>query len=79
LRRVAARSHRFRCPDRLWLLELGIPLGPDYDDVKAVYPSVGAGEKDGQTQRVEELKSLLARIPKVRLVILDGIFSHLRR
>lgn len=43
-----------------------------------MYPSIGAGEKEAQAQRVEELKSLLARIPKVRLIILDGIVGHLR-
>ncbi|KAL7412368.1 hypothetical protein BDY24DRAFT_392691 [Mrakia frigida] len=65
---------------KLWLAELNPAVGPDYDDVKAVYPSVGAGgaERGSDELKIEELKTLLSRVPKVKLIVLDAVISHLR-
>lgn len=64
---------------KLYLLELAVSLIPSalYSDVKAIYPSVGA-DSVNQEARIESLLSLLERVPKIHLVVLDALLSHLK-
>jgi len=43
-------------------------------------PSVGAGgaERGSDELKIEELKALLSRVPKIRLIVLEAVISHLR-
>ncbi|CDZ97766.1 Rho GTPase activation protein [Phaffia rhodozyma] len=65
---------------KLWLLELSPPVGPDWEEIKVTYPSVGAGsDRPDQALKIEELKAVLSRIPKIKLIVLNGVISHLRQ
>jgi hypothetical protein len=70
---------------KLWLLELDPPLAlwEGWDDIRKIYPAVGAAAKsesgDAEAQRITDLGTALQRLPKVHLYVLDAIVSHLRR
>ncbi|KAF7309694.1 hypothetical protein MIND_00340900 [Mycena indigotica] len=69
---------------KLWLLELDPPvaLWEGWDEIRKLYPAVGAAAKsentETETQRVSDLGLALLRLPKVHLFVLDAIISHLR-
>jgi len=67
---------------KLWMLELDPPLGlwEGWDDVRKLYPSVGAvaGAEVPEQQRVEDLQVALLKLPKVHLLVLDAIIEHLK-
>ena len=64
---------------QLYLLELAVPLVPPvlYSEVKAVYPSVGAESVD-QEARNASILAVLARVPKIHLIVLDELLKHLK-
>jgi len=65
---------------KLWALELDPPLGlwEGWDDIRKIYPSVGAdSSKDKDV--IEELKTALLRLPKVHLAVLDVFITHLKK
>ncbi|KAJ6518693.1 hypothetical protein C8R45DRAFT_807571 [Mycena sanguinolenta] len=69
---------------KLWLLELDPPLAlwEGWDDIRKLYPSVGAAAKsegaEAETQRITDLGTALQRLPRVHLSVLDALVSHLR-
>ncbi|KAJ3908094.1 hypothetical protein F5879DRAFT_794340 [Lentinula edodes] len=72
---------------KLWLLELDPPLGlyEFWDDYRKLYPTMGAtlvvkpeGE-DTKEEKIKELGTMLQRLPRVHLYVLDAIVSHLRK
>ncbi|KIO24816.1 hypothetical protein M407DRAFT_25778 [Tulasnella calospora MUT 4182] len=69
---------------KLWLLELNPPitLWDGWEDVKKLYPAVGADVDDGAEDRdqhfEEELKNILIKLPIVGLKVLDLLVSHLK-
>ncbi|KAJ7077876.1 hypothetical protein B0H15DRAFT_557408 [Mycena belliarum] len=70
---------------KLWLLELDPPLTlwEGWDEIRKIYPTVGAAAKgegeDAETQRIADLSTALLRLPRVHLYVLDAIVSHLRK
>ncbi|KAJ7066747.1 hypothetical protein C8F01DRAFT_1020317 [Mycena amicta] len=69
---------------KLWLLELDPPLAlwEGWDEIRKLYPSVGAAAKSEGTesndQRITDLGMALQRLPKVHLLVLDAVVGHLR-
>ncbi|KAH7879027.1 uncharacterized protein C8R40DRAFT_1088515 [Lentinula edodes] len=72
---------------KLWLLELDPPLGlyEFWDDYRKLYPTMGAtlvvkpeGE-DTKEEKIKELGTMLQRLPRVHLYVLDAIVSHLKK
>ncbi|KAF8216353.1 hypothetical protein K438DRAFT_1797082 [Mycena galopus ATCC 62051] len=69
---------------KLWLLELDPPLAlwEGWDDIRKIYPAVGAAAKseggDAEAQRITDLGTALQRLPRIHLIVLDAIVSHLR-
>ncbi|KAJ7245122.1 hypothetical protein B0H12DRAFT_1325359 [Mycena haematopus] len=69
---------------KLWLLELDPPLAlwEGWDDIRKIYPSVGAAAKgegaDAEVQRIADLGTALQKLPRVHLCVLDALVSHLR-
>lgn len=69
---------------KLWLLELNPPitLWDGWEDVKKLYPAVGADVDDGAEDRdqhfEEELKNILIKLPIVGLKVLDVLVAHLK-
>jgi hypothetical protein len=65
---------------KLWALELDPPLGlwEGWDDIRKIYPSVGA-DASKDRDNAEELKNALIRLPKVHLAVLDTIILHLKK
>ncbi|KAJ7801733.1 hypothetical protein B0H13DRAFT_2259794 [Mycena leptocephala] len=69
---------------KLWLLELDPPLAlwEGWDEIRKIYPSVGAAAKseggDAEAQRITDLSTALQRLPRVHLCALDAVVSHLR-
>ncbi|KAF8584019.1 hypothetical protein K439DRAFT_1653298 [Ramaria rubella] len=67
---------------KLWALELDPPLGlwEGWEDVRKLYPSVGAvvATEASEQQRIENLQVALLKLPKVHLVVLSTIIQHLR-
>ncbi|KIK60405.1 hypothetical protein GYMLUDRAFT_73852 [Collybiopsis luxurians FD-317 M1] len=72
---------------KLWLLELDPPLGlyDTWDEFRKLYPTMGStlvvkveGE-DGKEEKIKELGTLLQRLPRVHLYVLDAIVSHLKK
>ncbi|KAJ7634132.1 hypothetical protein DFH06DRAFT_679234 [Mycena polygramma] len=69
---------------KLWLLELDPPLAlwEGWDEIRKIYPAVGATAKsegvDAEAQRITELGTALQRLPRVHLCVLDAVASHLR-
>ncbi|KAF7294424.1 hypothetical protein MKEN_01434900 [Mycena kentingensis (nom. inval.)] len=69
---------------KLWLLELDPPIAlwEGWDEIRKLYPSVGAPAKsegvDTDAQRITELGAALQRLPRVHLQCLDAVVSHLR-
>ncbi|MBW0504856.1 hypothetical protein O181_044571 [Austropuccinia psidii MF-1] len=65
---------------KLWLLELDPPpvQSSRYDDVKAIYPQRAGIETPPVDARVDVLATLLSRLPKPHLMVIDAIISHLR-
>ncbi|KAG8744195.1 hypothetical protein FRC10_010661 [Ceratobasidium sp. 414] len=63
---------------KLWFLELNPPLcmWETWDEMRKVYPSVGAAQTEDR--RVEDLQTVLMRLPKVNLLVLDTIIKHLK-
>ncbi|KAH8926241.1 hypothetical protein BT69DRAFT_1259642 [Atractiella rhizophila] len=61
---------------KLYLLEMDPPLVlyAAYDDVKRVYPNVGA---EAQGNRVEAVRKVIAKLPKVHLMVLDAVVAHI--
>jgi hypothetical protein len=70
---------------KLWLLELDPPLAlwEGWDEIRKIYPSVGAAAKseggDAEAQRITDLSTALQRLPRVHLCALDAVVSHLRK
>ncbi|GAA95554.1 uncharacterized protein L969DRAFT_85243 [Mixia osmundae IAM 14324] len=64
---------------KLWLLELHEPVVSHYlfDDVKSVYPAVGADTVDDAALRAEKIRHLLVKLPKTNLLVLDALIDHL--
>ncbi|KAJ6621349.1 hypothetical protein B0H10DRAFT_2432380 [Mycena sp. CBHHK59/15] len=69
---------------KLWLLELDPPLAlwEGWDDIRRLYPTVGAAAKadgdDTEALRITDLGTALQRLPRVHLYVLDALVSHLR-
>jgi hypothetical protein len=65
---------------KLWALELDPPLGlwEGWDDVRKIYPSVGADVSEERPGIVDDLKAALARLPKIHILVLDAIVKHLK-
>ncbi|KAG8916646.1 hypothetical protein FRC01_002944, partial [Tulasnella sp. 417] len=69
---------------KLWLLELNPPitLWDGWEDVKKLYPALGAEVDDGAEDRdqhfEEELKNVLIKLPIVGLKVLNVLVSHLK-
>ncbi|QRV88863.1 Rho-GTPase-activating protein [Ceratobasidium sp. AG-Ba] len=63
---------------KLWFLELNPPLcmWDTWEEMRKVYPSVGASQTEDR--RVEDLQTVLMRLPKVNLLVLDTIIKHLK-
>ncbi|KAG8687764.1 hypothetical protein FRC08_011783, partial [Ceratobasidium sp. 394] len=63
---------------KLWFLELNPPLclWETWDEMRKVYPSVGAAQTEDR--RVEDLQTVLMRLPKVNLLVLDTVIQHLK-
>ncbi|KAH7335300.1 hypothetical protein B0J17DRAFT_669538 [Rhizoctonia solani] len=63
---------------KLWFLELNPPLGlwETWDELRKIYPSVGAAQTEDR--RVEDLQTVLIKLPKVNLLVLDAIIKHLK-
>lgn len=70
---------------KLWLLELDPPLAlwEGWDEIRKIYPTVGAAAKsegeDAEAQRITDLGTALQRLPRVHLYVLDAVVSHLRK
>ncbi|KAG8929178.1 hypothetical protein FRC02_005910 [Tulasnella sp. 418] len=66
---------------KLWALELNPPLGmwEGWTDVRKIYPHVGALEEKERVNIVDDLKNALIRLPKIHLMVLDAIISHLKK
>ncbi|KAG0144242.1 hypothetical protein CROQUDRAFT_80137 [Cronartium quercuum f. sp. fusiforme G11] len=64
---------------KLWLLELDpAPVHwSRYDDVRAVYPQ--GSEMPSVEARIEVLGSVLSRLPRPHLLVIDAVVSHLAR
>ncbi|KAF5388647.1 hypothetical protein D9757_004791 [Collybiopsis confluens] len=72
---------------KLWLLELDPPIGlyETWDEFRKLYPTMGAtlvvkaeGE-DSQEEKIKEVSTVLQRLPRVHLYVLDAIVSHLKK
>ncbi|KAJ7115832.1 hypothetical protein C8R44DRAFT_793397 [Mycena epipterygia] len=69
---------------KLWLLELDPPLAlwEGWDEIRKLYPAVGAAAKsegeDAEAQHIADLSTALLRLPRVHLYVLDAVLSHLR-
>ncbi|KAL4063091.1 hypothetical protein J3A83DRAFT_4297301 [Scleroderma citrinum] len=69
---------------KLWALELDPPLAlwEGWDDIRKLYPTVGAAAKAddeaSEQQHIQELQLALQKLPKVHLYVLNVIVSHLR-
>ncbi|KDQ13101.1 hypothetical protein BOTBODRAFT_112050 [Botryobasidium botryosum FD-172 SS1] len=63
---------------KLWLLELDPPLcmWEGWEDIRKIYPSVGADAVKDTV--VDDLKTALSRLPKIHLLVLDAIISHVK-
>lgn len=72
--RVKRKLNRPR--HQLWLLELDPAPVPAqrYDDIKAIF----ADDKTPADVRAEALQAILSRLPKVHLLVLDAVVSHLK-
>ncbi|KAI0343232.1 hypothetical protein BDW22DRAFT_1407130 [Trametopsis cervina] len=69
---------------KLWLLELDPPLGTyeGWDDIRKLYPTVGAAkpeEQPTQQQRIQDLQGALQKLPRVHLLVLDTLVKHLKQ
>ncbi|KAJ7504519.1 hypothetical protein B0H11DRAFT_521310 [Mycena galericulata] len=70
---------------KLWLLELDPPIAlwEGWDEIRKIYPAVGAAAKsegeDAEAQRITDLGTALQRLPRVHLYVLDAVVSHLRK
>ncbi len=64
---------------KLWLLELDPPVSmwEYWDDVRKLYPSVGADE-GSKAGIEEELKTLLIKFPLMGLKVLSNLVAHLK-
>ncbi|KAG8861445.1 hypothetical protein FRB96_002894 [Tulasnella sp. 330] len=68
---------------KLWLLELNPPVGQwdGWEEIKKIYRSVGADidlEGVKEKRHIEELKSILVKLPVIHLKVLDAILTHLK-
>ncbi|KAF9005914.1 hypothetical protein BDQ17DRAFT_1407965 [Cyathus striatus] len=70
---------------KLWALELDPPLAlyEGWDDFRRLYPSVGssANKTDGEPSeeiRLQNLGTVLQRLPRVHLHVLDAVVKHLK-
>ncbi|KAJ7760434.1 hypothetical protein B0H16DRAFT_1813870 [Mycena metata] len=68
---------------KLWLLELDPPLAlwEGWDEIRKIYPAVGAAKNEGSdadAQRITDLGTALQRLPRVHLLALDAVVSHVR-
>lgn len=68
---------------KLWLLELTPPLAlyEGWEEIRKLYPTVGSGNttSDNQEQHIEELNAALHKLPRVHLLVLDAVVSHLKQ
>lgn len=70
---------------KLWLLELIPPvmLWDSWEDVKKLYPTVGAdvdaGAEDHSQRLEEEMKSALMKVPLIGLKVLNTLVAHLKQ
>lgn len=70
---------------KLWLLELEPPLAlyEGWDDFRRLYPSVGASSASTEgalteEQRLQNVATVLQRMPRVHLYVLDALVTHLK-
>ncbi|THH01772.1 hypothetical protein EW145_g6857, partial [Phellinidium pouzarii] len=66
---------------KLWALELDPPLATweGWDDIRRIYPSVGSSsEETNDQQHLQDLQVALQRLPRIHLLVLEAIFSHLK-
>ncbi|KAJ7504139.1 hypothetical protein B0H11DRAFT_2349435 [Mycena galericulata] len=70
---------------KLWLLKLDPPIAlwEGWDEIRKIYPAVGAAAKsegeDAEAQRITDLGTALQRLPRVHLYVLNAVVSHLRK
>lgn len=69
---------------KLWALELDPPIAlyEGWDELRKLYPTVGAANKaegDAEEQRIKDLGVTLQRLPRIHLYVLDAIVSHIRQ
>ncbi|EGG07249.1 uncharacterized protein MELLADRAFT_77642 [Melampsora larici-populina 98AG31] len=64
---------------KLWLLELNPPPVhySKYDDIKAIYPQLSGFESPSLDARIDVMVSLLSKLPKPHLMVIDQLVSHL--
>lgn len=64
---------------KLWLLELNPPPVhySKYDDIKAIYPQLSGFESPSLDARIDVMVSLLSKLPKPHLMVIDQLISHL--
>ncbi|TFK25622.1 hypothetical protein FA15DRAFT_735906 [Coprinopsis marcescibilis] len=67
---------------KLWLLELNPPIGlyENWDEFRKLYPHVGSSSQEKLTdeQRIQNIGTILQRLPNVHLVVLDTVVKHLK-
>lgn len=65
---------------RLWLLELDPPvcMWEGWDDIRKIYPAVGAKLEVSEAQHIENVQNALFKVPKVHLYVLDAVIKHLK-
>ncbi|KAI0704301.1 hypothetical protein BC835DRAFT_1262104 [Cytidiella melzeri] len=68
---------------KLWLLELDPPLCmyEGWDDLRKLYPTVGAAKPEDQpeeAQHIQDLQTALQKLPRVHLLVLDILVKHLK-
>ncbi|KZP01697.1 hypothetical protein CALVIDRAFT_594393 [Calocera viscosa TUFC12733] len=65
---------------KLWLLELNPPLATweGWEDIRGIYPNVGASAEDNTATHTDELKQVLGHLPKVYLQTFDALIRHLK-
>ncbi|KAF8327151.1 uncharacterized protein EI90DRAFT_2998640 [Cantharellus anzutake] len=65
---------------KLWLLELEVPicLWDGWDEIRNMYPSVGA-DSSFDHSIIDDVRIALGRLPNVHLLVLDEIIKHLNK
>ncbi|KZT59900.1 hypothetical protein CALCODRAFT_466345 [Calocera cornea HHB12733] len=65
---------------KLWLLELNPPLATweGWEDIRRIYPNVGANLHEETPDHMDELKQVLSHLPKVYLQTFDALIRHFK-